>query len=284
MTYQAATQKLIDHPEALAAMARRVALAAGAAIMDHYDPAGFQGTVDLKKDNSPVTIADLEADRIIRTGLSDLTPDIPMLTEETADTTDRAALSATRHYWLVDGLDGTKAFRAGDPDFTVNIALIDGDTPVLGVVYAPAHAEGYVGVVGGAAYRFRDDDDRDVEVTGRALPRRGLTVLTSHTSAPKATEQFMSHLKVDRHIKRHSSIKYTDVARGAADVALTIRNVWYWDSAAADAVLRAAGGIMIDMNGATLRYDRTREIWENHGVMATFDPAMMQSVLREGMG
>jgi 3'-phosphoadenosine 5'-phosphosulfate (PAPS) 3'-phosphatase len=181
-------------------------------------------------------------------------------------------------------LDGTKAFRAGDPDFTVNIALIDGDTPVLGVVYAPAHADGYVGVVGGAAYRFRDDDDRDVQVTGRPLPRRGLTVLTSTSGPTLLDEQLMAHIKIDRHIKRRSSIKYTEVARGTADLALTTRGVWYWDSAAADAVLRAAGGVMIDINGATLRYDRTREIWENHGVMATMHPEYLCPILAEWPG
>lgn len=261
-------------------MVRRAAAQAGDAIMELFDESGFQGQVDLKSDDSPVTEADRIADALIRAFLAEHFPNIPMLTEETVSTVDHDILNATPHYWLVDGLDGTKAFRKGDPDFTVNIALIHHDTPILGVIYAPAHGEGFVGVPGQLAIKYRDENDREVPLQVRAVPREGVTLLTSTTPNTSAfTTAFMNDLKIAKHIRRHSSIKYGDVAAARGDVMIAARDVYFWDSAAGDAIIRAAGGAGFDISGAPLRYDRTVPGFINRGVIACGDPDYLAPII-----
>jgi 3'(2'), 5'-bisphosphate nucleotidase len=265
----------------MAGMLRRAAEQAGDAIMELFDEAGFQGQVDLKEDDSPVTDADRVADDIIRAFLIDHFPGIPMVTEETVSTVDRAALAATQHYWLVDGLDGTKAFRKGEPDFTVNIALIDRDQAALGLIYAPAHGEGFVGIPGQLAIKYRDDTPRETDLRVRAVPGTGLTLLTSTTpSHSRFTVEFMDQIKIAKHIRRHSSIKYGDVAAARGDVMIAARDVYFWDSAAGDAIVRAAGGAMMDMTGRPLCYDRTAPNFMNHGVIACGDPDYLVPVIQ----
>lgn len=284
MTYIPTTQKLLDHLPALAGVVRRVAVTAGDAIMEYFDEAGFQGTVDFKGDNSPVTIADTIADDIIRAGLADIARDIPVVTEETAHLVDHAALNATPHYWLVDGLDGTKAFRKGDPDFTVNIALIHHTTPVLGVIYAPALGDGYIGIVTDTsrAYKWNDDDMRDIDITVRHIPKNGLTLLTSTTQMhSREATHLMESIKLNKHIKRHSSIKFCEIATGRADVMIAARDIYFWDTAAGDAIIRAAGGFAVDLFGQPLNYDRTVPHFVNFGLIAGNDLDYIQPIIED---
>lgn len=282
--YPASTQKLLGHPAAMLGMLRRATLAAGDAIMEYYDPSGFHGDVVLKDDQSPVTPADLAADHIIREFLTEHFPGIPAVTEETAHIIDHARLAETDHYWLVDGLDGTRAFRRGDRDFTVNIALINHDAPVLGVVYAPAHGEGFMGAAGDTkiAQRWRNDTSQEDDIRVRMAPHHGITLLTSHTDKLSAFSQsMMDQVKVNKHNKRSSSIKYTEVAAGRADLAITTREIYYWDTAAGDAVIRGAGGYMVSLDGMPLRYDRHVPNLANRGLIACGDLDYLMPVIQD---
>jgi 3'(2'), 5'-bisphosphate nucleotidase len=286
--YSKTTQQLLDHLPAMANVVRRIACAAGDEIMEHYDPSGYVGEVVTKGDNSPVTAADLAADQIICDQLSALFPDIPVLTEEIYATLDPQILTQAPHYWVVDPLDGTKSFARGDPDFTVNIALVHDHTPVMGVIYAPALGEGYVGILNdvhpddSGTYRFRDDQDQDVPVSVRSVPSAGLTFLTSCAkweSSP--TLDIMARIKMRKHIRRSSSIKYCDLAGARADLVVVAHDLSYWDVAAAEAILCAAGGCMLDLKGRPLVYDRACVPIFKGGIIAGTSEEYVQPLLRD---
>lgn len=283
VAYPPETEKILRHLPAMANMARRVAVQAGDAIMVHYDESGFHGLVEHKADGSPVTIADLAADQVIRTELTQHFPGIPLITEETADQVNRQAVAQADHFWLVDGLDGTKSFRRGDRDFTVNIALIHEQTPLLGVIYAPALGEGYAGVLGDApqAWRWHDDRDRDQPIQVRPIPPEGVTLLTSITDGGPGPrlQPLIDRVKLARHLRRNSSIKFCDVATGRADLYPRLRGNSYWDTAAGDAILRAAGGTVVDLAGQALRYDPTSADFANHGFIACNDFSYFSPIL-----
>jgi len=275
--YPASTAKLLRHLPAVAGIVRRIAFAAGDTIMEHYSEVGYQGEVMEKPDGSPVTAADLQADELIRNALMTEFPGIPMVTEETFDQVDREALASAPHYWLVDGLDGTKSFRRGGRDFTVNIALIHEDSPVMGVVYAPALGEGFAGAINGEdrmAIRWNDESERDHDLRVRSIPFDGVTLLTGTTNeagpSPRL-QALMDGMKVARHIRRNSSIKFCDIAAARADLYTRLRPNSFWDTAAGDAVLRAAGGIVTDLSGAILTYDRNSIGFTNQGFIACND-------------
>lgn len=274
--YPAHTEKLLRHLPAMANIARRITLVAGDAIMQHYTPSGFDGDVIIKSDGSPVTVADYEADRIIREALAQEFPGIPMVTEETVHELDHATLT-TPHYWLVDGLDGTKSFRRGSPDFTVNIGLIEGDQPVMGVIYAPALGEGFLGCTtdGGQALRWNDETERDTEIHVRNVPAGGITLLTSTSSDQGSSSPLLNsvidQIKLARHIRRNSSIKFGDVAAGRADVYTRFKENCFWDTAAGDAIVRAAGGSVVNLQGTPLTYDRKNTTFLHQGFVACND-------------
>ena len=278
------TEKLLRHPEALLNTVRRIVLAAGDAIMAHYDEAGFQGKVYDKPDGSPVTEADYEADEIIRAGLAEALPGIPALTEETADDASAEELAAGDYYWAVDPIDATKEFRQGGQDFTVNIGLIYRHVPLLGVVYAPAHGEGCAGYAGDTplATRWRDDNDRDYPLRVRAIPAEGITLLSSksHKDHP-LINQMIEGVKLARHVRRASSIKFCEIASARADLYVRVRGLNFWDTAAGDAVLRAAGGHVIGFSGASLMYDPANGAYENACFAACTDPEYILPVLQE---
>lgn len=282
--YPVVTEKILAHRAAVGGILRRIVMAAGDAIMEHYDPSGFHGDVTLKGDNSPVTPADLAADAIIAAALAEHFPGIPLISEETVHLLDRAQLADTPHYWLVDPLDGTRAFRNGEEDFTVNIALIEHDTPMVGAIYAPALGEGFIGWTGNhaGALRWRDDMQQDYELAVRAVPAEGVVILTSQTGTLSPFAQnLMAQIKTRRHLKRSSSIKYCEIAAGRADVSVVTREIYYWDTAAGDAILRAAGGAMLALDGTPLRYDRTVPNLANVGLVACSDLEYFAPVIDE---
>lgn len=249
---------LLDHPQALTNMIRRVALEAGAATLEYFDESGFMGSAEDKSDGSPVTIADREAEVIIEKALADILPDVPMIGEEAVSEGRIPDISKSEYFWLVDPLDGTKEFISGSGDYTVNIALIKNDSPVLGVVYAPAKGELYAGCGVGTAIRWMEDTDTEKSIRVRKPPMEGLTVVSSKSHGdPLKLDAFLSGFKVAKTLKRGSSLKICAIAAGKADLYPRFGATCEWDTAAAHAVLQAAGGeiVAVDDN-KPLRYGK----------------------------
>ncbi|XUY26169.1 3'(2'),5'-bisphosphate nucleotidase CysQ [Agrobacterium sp. rho-8.1] len=211
--------------------------------------------VTYKNDCSPVTEADQRAEAVILAALALNFPNIPVIAEEAASA--GIVPKAEDEFFLVDPLDGTKEFIAGKQDFTVNIALVRNGTPVLGVVYAPALKVMWTGD-GEVARKVQVTDDfepSDVRhVRCRAKPTIPIAVISRSHCTPK-TEAFVAEHGLIDSISIGSSLKFCMLAEGAADVYPRFSRTMMWDTAAGDAVLRAAGGITLDIAGLPLRYE-----------------------------
>lgn len=262
--YASSTQKLLDNPGALCNMIRRVALEAGEITLKYFEGVDC-GQLDDKSDGSPVTLADQEAETLITAKLKDITPDIPIIGEEAASE-GKAPQDFDRdsYFWLVDPLDGTKEFIGGGGDYTVNIALIYKGAPVLGVVYAPAKGELYAGHGPDTAIRWLEDSDKEKAITVRQSPKEGLTVVASKSHGDEGKlDNFLSQFKVEKLAKRGSSLKICVIAAGKADLYPRFGPTCEWDTAAADAVLRSAGGYVTDEQGTPLKYGGANPKWLN---------------------
>jgi 3'(2'), 5'-bisphosphate nucleotidase len=222
---------------------------AGAAIMKVYD-AGF--TVQHKQDNSPLTLADLESQRVIIEGLKEITPDIPILSEESAQApwTER---QNWRQLWVVDPLDGTREFVKRNGEFTVNIALVIDHEPVLGVVAAPAQGLLYWGAARiGAFSHHRNAQELPIHV---APPQHPLRVVGSRSHASPATAAYLTRLAPHLMTGIGSSLKFCLVAEGGAELYPRFGPTSEWDTAAGQALLEAAGGHVTRLDGHRLRYN-----------------------------
>lgn len=245
-----------------------IARQAGDAILVVYHrPEGF--AVTDKADASPLTEADLAAHRIIEASLAVLTPGVPVLSEESGEQLPWAVRQRWPHYWLVDPLDGTKEFVAKSGEFTVNIALIEQGVPVLGVVYVPTTAVTYAGMPGarsgaGSAIAFRADSAGRTPIhvrtlaaaKARAVP---VTVVASRRHGgerlPALLAQLERKLGPYALANMSSSLKICRVAEGEADFYPRLGPTSEWDTAAAQAVLEAAGGHLVGPDLLPLRYN-----------------------------
>ena len=235
---------------------RRLALEAGAAIMEIYGAADH-GT-RAKADESPVTLADEAADRLIARGLRAAFPDLPLVTEEQAES--HAACGPT--FLIVDPLDGTKEFVQRRGDFTVNIAYVEDGAPLRGVVYAPAKGRLFYTLADGRAV----EETGPFSVTERGTLRpitvsvpdnRGLMVVASKSHRDQATDDYIARYAVRDMTSAGSSLKFCLVAAGEADLYPRLGRTMEWDTAAGDAVLRGAGGEVVRLDDhAPLRYGK----------------------------
>lgn len=228
-----------------------IAIDAGKAIMEIYS-SDFQ--VDSKDDSSPVTEADRRAEDLITARIkSDIGDMYPIVGEEAFSDGHSPDIKDTP-FWLVDPLDGTKEFINRNGEFTVNIALIDGGHPVLGVVHAPAVNQTYMGSPHGA---FADMDGTGPKpISCRRWPSNGLTALVSRSHSSPETDEFLKNYKIKEEVSSGSSLKFCVVARAAADLYPRIGRTMEWDTAAGHAVLRAAGGAVTDLEGRDLMYGK----------------------------
>ena len=239
------------NPHSLLAAVIAMAAEAGRAILEVY---GEDFEVQHKEDRSPLTQADLASHRIIRDALAELTPDTPLLSEESAGIAF-AERAAWTEYWLVDPLDGTKEFVSRNGEFTVNIALVRGHEPVLGVVHVPVSGVTYTGVAGAGAMRQRPGQDATPIRVQRpcAEPVR---VVGSRSHANPELERYLAALGDYELVSMGSSLKFCLVAEGAADFYPRLGPTSEWDTAAAHAVVVAAGGRIVMLDGRPLQYNR----------------------------
>lgn len=263
-------------PAALAPACLTLARAAGEAIMRIY--AG-DFTVEHKHDHSPLTAADLAAHRVIVAGLQALTPELPVLSEESADQDGWAVRRQWTRYWLVDPLDGTREFVKRNGEFTVNIALIDGNVPTLGVVHAPALEESYWAWSGGAAQFATKCQSGQLRTRARATP---LVVAGSRSHADPRMDQALAVLGAHRVIALGSSLKFCRAARGEVDLYLRYGLTSEWDTAAGQCVLEQAGGAVQRLDGSRLTYN-TKDSLLNPDFLACGDARVDWAGLLHGI-
>jgi len=237
-----------------------IARRAGREILEVYDSGAV--AVSAKPDQSPLTAADLRAHALIVRGLAELTPDVPVLSEEAADAPYAVRRQWTR-YWLVDPLDGTKEFLSRNGQFTVNIALIEGHTPKLGVVHVPVTDTSYRGLAGRGAWRQTAAAAAEpIRVTDTAVAP--LRVVGSRSHRGDSLDTFLERVGPHRLLALGSSLKFCIVAEGGADVYPRLGPTSEWDTAAAHAVLTAAGGTVSQLDGAPLQYNTRAELLNPH--------------------
>ncbi|MCA1406396.1 3'(2'),5'-bisphosphate nucleotidase CysQ [Ensifer sp. IC3342] len=232
----------------------RIAIDAGEAILGVYDAGP---NIRYKDDQSPVTEADERAEAIILERLSRLFPNVPVIAEEAVACGNVPDISGGS-FFLVDPLDGTKEFINRRNDFTVNIALIERDVPIAGIVYAPAQHCAYVAADSRAEkLLFGHGGTIEKRETIRVRPRGAvLTAVASRSHNSSETEAFLVGHGVKDCMSIGSSLKFCLVAEGKADVYPRFGRTMEWDTAAGDAVLRAAGGSVVRLNGSQLAYGK----------------------------
>lgn len=214
--------------------------------------AGF--AIEQKGDASPVTAADRLAEGIITEGLLLAVPGIPVVAEEAC--AEGVMPEICERFWLVDPLDGTREFADGRDEYVVCIALIEAGRPVLGVLAAPARGVVYAGIVGHGAWTEEGGTRRPIQA--RRPPTEGLHLLDSRSHRhAAATEAFCRDLRISQTTRMGSALKFAWMAEGRADVMPRLASgIMEWDTAAGQAVLEAAGGRVVDSNGAPLAYGK----------------------------
>ncbi|AYH45194.1 3'(2'),5'-bisphosphate nucleotidase CysQ [Azoarcus sp. DN11] len=227
-----------------------IARQAGEVVMSVY---ATDFSVRGKEDASPVTEADERAEAVILAGLAALAPDIPVVAEEAVAAGHVPAIG--ERFWLVDPLDGTKEFINRNGEFTVNIALVENGQPLLGVVLAPALGKLFAGLVGTGA--FVEDGQGRRAIRCRVPPSEGLTVVASRSHGDAAAlDAFLAGRTVARLANAGSSLKLCLIAAGDADLYPRLGRTMEWDIAAGHAVLAAAGGRVMELNGGPLAYGK----------------------------
>jgi len=254
---------------ALASALIPIVAQAGAAIMRVYQDEAF--IVQRKEDDSPLTLADLESQRVIIEGLKGIAPDIPILSEESAQA-PWSVRRAWRELWVVDPLDGTREFVKRNGEFTVNIALVQEHEPVLGIVAAPALGLLYWGARDAGAFsHHRGATPQPIKVSP---PQNPLRVIGSRSHMSPQTAAYLAGLGPHVMTAIGSSLKFCWVAEGKAELYPRFGPTSEWDTAAGQALLEAAGGHVTRPDGHRLRYN-CRESLINGDFLAFSDASVL---------
>jgi 3'(2'), 5'-bisphosphate nucleotidase len=253
------------------------AIEAGREILDVY---AQPIAVSHKADASPVTEADERAEKVILAALALLAPGVPVVAEESV-AAGRIPATGER-FFLVDPLDGTKEFIARNGEFTVNIGLIEHGLPVMGVVYAPVlgrlFAGGPAGAMAAEVVNAAVGIRRPIAV--RHQPEGGVTVVGSRSHGSESMADYLKAFKVARFISAGSSLKFCLIAAGEADFYPRFGRTMEWDTAAGDAVLRAAGGVMTRTDGTAFVYGKRNQADDSDFANPHFLAAGQSSLIR----
>jgi 3'(2'), 5'-bisphosphate nucleotidase len=235
-------------------------LAAGRLEMSYFT-AGVE--VSTKEDTTPVTAADHEAEELLLAGLRDVAPGVPVVAEEEVAAGRTPATDDA--FFLVDPLDGTRAFIRQSPEFTINVGLVRDRVPVFGIIYAPALDALYATIGPKQAVEARVSPNaegvrlRDLDLkplTTRQPNANGLVAFASRSHAAQSTDEFLSQLPIAEKRKASSSLKFCLIARGEADLYARLGQTSEWDTAAGQAILTAAGGSVTTLDGRPLLYGK----------------------------
>ena len=256
MTTPAATAAPVHLLEPLLGLVAR----AGAAILEVYAAAAHG--VEYKDDRSPITAADRAAHELLSAGLARLSPQVPVLSEEAAEGHAAGVRRGWSQLWLVDPLDGTREFIGRNGEFTVNVALVHGHRPVLGIVAAPALGLTYYAAAGAGAWRLRDGGRAEaIRVRPAAVPP---VVVGSRSHRGDSLDAVLARLGPHELRPMGSALKFCLVAEGSADFYPRLGPTSEWDTSAAQAVLEAAGGAVVGLDGAPLSYNARDTLLNPH--------------------
>lgn len=246
-------------------------LAAGRIEMAHFK-AGV--TVATKADTTPVTVADHEAEEVLLAGLHAAAPGVPVIAEEEVAAGRTPAIGD--RFFLVDPLDGTRAFIRNSPEFTINIGLIEAGCPTFGIIYAPALALLFatldpkhaveVAIAPGDAATLNGRELKPLE--GRDPDVTALVAFASRSHAAESTDAYLKRLAIAEKRRASSSLKFCLIARGEADLYARLGETSEWDTAAGDAILKAAGGCVTTLDGASLAYGKSGARFANPSFVA----------------
>jgi 3'(2'), 5'-bisphosphate nucleotidase len=228
-------------------------------------------SVNLKSDGSPVTQADVKAEHLIRARLAAIMPNVMLIAEESFEANRGGPIP--ERFLLVDPLDGTREFLSGQTDFTVNIALIEAAQPIVGAICAPALNQVYLG--GTAAFRADLQPGAVLPAAGtltaleaRPVPDSEMRAVASRSHLDPETERFLGRLPVSERRSAGSSLKFCLIACGDADVYPRLAPTMEWDTAAGHAILSAAGGHVLGLDGSPLHYGKIDAGFKNDGFIA----------------
>lgn len=230
-----------------------IAKQAGTAIMNIYGTDDF--AVEYKDDHSPLTAADKASHEVIMVGLKKHFPEIPVLSEEGANV-PYAVRKEWQCFWLVDPLDGTKEFIKRNGEFTVNIALIENQEPISGIVYVPAQDKIYWGIKKQGAWIQQGNDEPQAIKVRHPDRDEGLTVVMSRSHPSPELEEYLENIMVAELLPIGSSLKLCVVAEGKADLYPRLGPTMEWDTAAGHAVVVAAGGTVETPKKEILKYNK----------------------------
>ena len=252
----------------------RIGISAGKEILSVYNQAG-EIDVTIKDDSSPLTEADRLAHQLIVAELRKLTPDVPILSEESGETPAQERLEWSQ-FWLVDPLDGTKEFIKRNGEFTVNIALISYGVPELGMVHVPVSGMNYLGQVGTGAWKVNPEGElQEISVPRFSKGQSAVRVVASRNHRGELVDKLIARMESElgdtEVVSMGSSLKICLLAEGKADIYPRLAPTSEWDTAAAHAVLSAAGGEIYDTSFEILRYNQKESMLNPHFI-AIADP------------
>jgi 3'(2'), 5'-bisphosphate nucleotidase len=242
---------LIDLSESV----KQISKDAGKIILAHYST-DFSKTIQTKNDDSPVTIADKEANDFIVSRLKEIAPEIPVIAEESVKT-NYIQRKNWDLFWLVDPLDGTKEFIKRNGEFTVNIALINKNKPILGCVYSPLTNEIFWAIETMGAFKESEKEKFRLFANPIDLQNVSLKIVISRSHADANTMSYISNFKDPKIIKKGSSLKFMSIASGEADLYFRTNPVMEWDTASSHIILNESGAELRNIkNGNNIFYNK----------------------------
>jgi 3'(2'), 5'-bisphosphate nucleotidase len=255
----------VKGPRAETLALANIACGAGAILLRHYAEAAI--VERRKEDHSPVTDADEEAEAFIIQALKTFADGVPVIAEEEVSAGRIHAIG--RHFFLVDPLDGTKEFLSRNGEFTVNIGEIIDGRPVRGVVFAPAKERLFLGEEDGGAFDLKTGAGAEPDFAGlrpisaRSAPGDGLVAVASRSHRDAKTDEYLAQFPIKEFVSAGSSLKFCLVAAGEADIYPRLGRTMEWDTAAGHAVLAAAGGSVVTIDGRPFVYGKVEEKFAN---------------------
>ena len=237
---------------------------AGKAILEIYNTDDFG--IEIKSDNSPLTKADKASNDIIEKRLTELYPEIPILSEEGKEIPFDKRKN-WKQFWCVDPLDGTKEFIKRNGEFTVNIALIKDNKPIAGVIFVPVTNEIFYGDIKNGSFKIDSDGNKKQIRVSPKSPSDELSVVQSRSHSGDEENQFYSKYKIKQALSKGSSLKICLVAEGLAEIYFRGGPTWEWDTAAGHAILLGAGGYFVNKDKSELVYNK--EVIKNFGFIAS---------------